>query len=49
MIVSDEFEELARVCDRVLVMVQGRVVAELVQPDITPGRLTEIAFGAPVA
>ena len=50
-IVSDEFEELARVCDRVLVMVQGRVVAELAQPGITPGRLTEIAFGAssPVA
>ena len=45
-VVSDEFDELARICDRVLVMVHGRVVAELSQPDITPRRLTEIAFGA---
>jgi ribose transport system ATP-binding protein len=45
-VVSDEFEELARVCDRVLVMVRGRVVAELAQPDITPSGLTELAFGA---
>ena len=37
-VVSDEFDELARVCDRVLVMVNGRVVADLAQPDITPSR-----------
>jgi ABC-type sugar transport system ATPase subunit len=44
--VSDDFEDLARACDRVLVMVDGRVVAEVAQPDVTTSRLTELAFGA---
>jgi ribose transport system ATP-binding protein len=45
-IVSDELTELARLCDRVLVMVDGRVVADLDRAEVTVTRLTELAFGS---
>jgi hypothetical protein len=32
------------VCDRVIVLAGGRIVAELVHPNIEPHRLTELSF-----
>ena len=48
-VVSDNFEELADTCDRVLVMVAGEVVAEFRTPDLDVAAITEAAFGAPPA
>ncbi len=48
-VVSDNFEELAEICDRVLVMVAGEVVAEFRTPDLDVARITAAAFGAPPA
>lgn len=48
-VVSDDFEELAEMCDRVLVMVAGEVVADLRAPDLDAGRIAEAAFGPPPA
>jgi ribose transport system ATP-binding protein len=46
LMVSSDFGELAALCDRVLVMVKGELVAELSQPEIDTHRLTELAhFG----
>ena len=44
LLVTSDFEELARVSDRVVVLTQGRVSAELRPPDIEPIRLTELAL-----
>ena len=44
LLVSSDFEELARVCDRVIILAAGQVTAELHAPDIDPARLTELAF-----
>jgi ribose transport system ATP-binding protein len=44
LIVTTDFEELSHVSDRVIVLNAGRVAAELRGPDITPARLTELAF-----
>jgi ribose transport system ATP-binding protein len=47
LVVSSDFEELAELCDRVLVMVQGRIVSEVSPPALDSHRLTELAhFGA---
>jgi ribose transport system ATP-binding protein len=47
LVVSSDFEELAELCDRVLVMVQGRIVSEVRPPALDAHRLTELAhFGA---
>lgn len=46
LLVSSDFEELARVCDRVIVLAGGQVTAELRAPAIDPARLTELAFSA---
>lgn len=43
LVVTSDFEELSRVSDRVLVLAQGRITAE-VRPPIDPTRLTELAF-----
>jgi ribose transport system ATP-binding protein len=43
-IVTSDFEELAHVTDRVIVLNQGRVTAELGAPDISATRLTELAY-----
>lgn len=46
LVVSSDFNELSSLCDRVLVMAKGKVVAELARPDIDTHRLTELAhFG----
>jgi ribose transport system ATP-binding protein len=46
LVVSSDFEELAELCDRVLVMVQGRIVSEVQPPALDAHRLTELAhFG----
>ena len=44
LLVSSDFEELATVADRVIVLANGQVTAELKAPDIEPARLTELAF-----
>jgi ribose transport system ATP-binding protein len=44
LLVSSDFEELATVADRVIVLANGRISAELNSPDIEPARLTELAF-----
>jgi len=51
-VVTSEFEELARVSDRVLVLSDGRITHELEGPDIDPARVTELvlsAVGEPVS
>jgi ribose transport system ATP-binding protein len=47
--VSSDFDELARRCDRVLVMFRGRVVGEVRPPSLSSHRLTELAHFAPEA
>jgi len=48
LVVSSDFDELARVCDRVAVLRQGRVVAELRPPLLDGKRLTELAYSVEV-
>jgi ribose transport system ATP-binding protein len=43
-VVSSDFEELAHVCDRVLVLADGQIVAQLSGPELAPHRLTELAY-----
>jgi ribose transport system ATP-binding protein len=45
-VVGSDFQELARLCDRVLVMVEGRVVAEARPPSLDAHRLSELAHFA---
>jgi ABC-type sugar transport system ATPase subunit len=45
-LVSSEFEEVARLPHRVLVMRAGRIVAEFEGEDVTESRLIRAAFGA---
>ena len=42
-IVSSDFDELAEVCDRVLVMTEGQVVAESRRPDLSADTLYGLA------
>jgi len=44
LVVTSDFEELSHVSDRVIVLNQGRVTAELRPPDISPTTLTELAY-----
>jgi ribose transport system ATP-binding protein len=44
LLVTSDFEELAHVSDRVVVLAGGRITAELRSPDIDPTRLTELAY-----
>jgi len=46
LVVSSDFEELPAVCDRVLVMRAGRIVAELSGPDLDPSHLDHLAMAA---
>jgi ribose transport system ATP-binding protein len=46
LVVSSDFEELARLCDRVLIMVQGSIVSEVGSPHLDSHRLTELAHFA---
>jgi len=45
LLVTLDFDELAGLCDRVLVVDEGRIVAERHGPDIDPQVLTELAYG----
>jgi ribose transport system ATP-binding protein len=42
-VVSSDFDELAQLCDRVVVMVAGRTVADVRPPSLDAHRLTELA------
>ena len=46
-VVSSDFEELVQLCDRVLVISQGRSVAEVLANDLSSHHLTELAHFAP--
>jgi len=46
LVVTSDFEELSHVSDRVVILNQGRVIGELRAPDITPTRLTEMAYSS---
>jgi ribose transport system ATP-binding protein len=48
-IVSLDFEELERICDRALVVNDGRIVAELRRPHIDHETLTRLAYAKRVA
>jgi ribose transport system ATP-binding protein len=48
-VVSTDFEEVARLCHRALVFSRGRIVAELAGADLTFGRLVHSASVAPAA
>jgi ribose transport system ATP-binding protein len=43
-VVSSDFAELARLCHRVAVLRHGRIVADLVPPEIDEHRMTELAY-----
>jgi len=43
-VVTADFEELARVSDRVLVLSDGRITHEVEGPDIDPARVTELVL-----
>jgi len=44
LMVASDFDELARVCDRVLVLRRGRIVAEVGPPDLDHDHLTHLAY-----
>ena len=43
-IASSDFEELAEMSDRVVILTAGRLTAELTGPDVTRHRITELVF-----
>jgi ribose transport system ATP-binding protein len=43
-VVASDFEELANVCDRALILEDGRTGAEVVPPHLTPERLTQMVY-----
>jgi len=45
-VVTSDFEELARVADRVLVLAHGRISGELRPPHIEASRITELVLSA---
>ena len=44
LIVASDFEELAHVVDRAIVLRAGRVIAEVPPKELTPHRLTELSY-----
>jgi ribose transport system ATP-binding protein len=46
LLISSDFEEVEKVCHRALVFNRGQVTAEILRPDISVARLTELAAGA---
>jgi len=44
LMVASDFDELARVCDRVLVLRHGRIVTEVKPPDLDHEHLTHLAY-----
>jgi ribose transport system ATP-binding protein len=45
LVVASDLEELARVCDRVLILRHGAVVAEVAPPEINSITLTQLSYG----
>ena len=45
-VVASDFEELTAVCDRILVIREGRIVDELRGEDMTPHRVAQLALRA---
>lgn len=45
-VVASDFDELAAVCDRILVIREGRIIAELRGGDMTPHRVAQLALRA---
>jgi ribose transport system ATP-binding protein len=43
-VVASDFEELAHVCDRALILQAGRVTGEIARPHLTAERLTQMAY-----
>jgi ribose transport system ATP-binding protein len=43
-VVASDFEELAHVCDRALILQSGRVTGEVARPHLTAERLTQMAY-----
>lgn len=48
-VASTDFEEIAGLCDRVIVLDRGQIVDEVTGPDITVNRLTASSFSPPTA
>lgn len=48
LLVSSDFEELARVSDRVIGLAGGAIVGELVGPEVTPQGCAELAYRIPI-
>jgi len=44
LVISSDNEELVTICNRVEVMVEGRIVGELVGPEITEDRIVSLSF-----
>ena len=45
-VAPSEFDEFVYLCDRVIVLREGRIVSELTPPDITAERVMTLAIGA---
>ena len=43
-VVASDFEELAHVCDRAVILNNGRLGVEIVPPDLTTERLTQLVY-----
>jgi ABC-type sugar transport system ATPase subunit len=43
-VISSDVEELAQVCDRVVVLCEGRVTGELIGDEITEQRIIELSY-----
>jgi ribose transport system ATP-binding protein len=48
-VVTSDLEELARVVDRAVVLRDGRIVAELTPPELSPATLTELVLSSTLA
>jgi ABC-type sugar transport system ATPase subunit len=46
LMITSELDEFAQCCDRVLVMAEGRIVGELMGPEITEERILGLCYGA---
>ena len=42
--IDSDFDDLCRLCDHIMVMRQGRIVAELSGEAKTPERITELVY-----
>lgn len=47
LVVSSDFEEVTRICDRALVFSRGRVIAEIGRDGLSVERLTSLALADP--